>query len=248
MRSLALACTPPRIGRILSPTVAGPGRKNEYALFRRDDRSRGRGWLVKFSRNGVTYMKFFADARHGGPDGARAAAVAHRDRLDARLPRPSRAAVADLLRKNNTSGIPGVSRQVDMEGPGGRERVRWIARWTPIVGEPARSRAFSVSLYGEKRAKALAIAARDEALRELALEPHLKARPRTRRPPRPPAPPMAHMQIKLALEPDAARWLDAVALERGLRVGKLVAEIVRDAYVRATRQRGKGGRKGRRRG
>lgn len=64
-------------------------------------------------------------------------------------------------RVNNSSGVTGVSRRVDRSG-----RPRWVAQWHGIGGA-RQHRSFSVSVYGEEGAEALAIKAREDALKAL---------------------------------------------------------------------------------
>src|SRR5690606_7736611 len=46
------------------------------------------GWQVRVRRDGRRLSKFFADARHGGREGALEAAVLYRDHLIEHLPEP----------------------------------------------------------------------------------------------------------------------------------------------------------------
>jgi hypothetical protein len=74
------------------------------------------------------------------------------------LPEPI--AVVEILRKNNSSGIPGVSciRNAD-----GSPRY-WLAK-TGGIGRRSISQSFSVKAHGNEKARLLAIAARKEQLR-----------------------------------------------------------------------------------
>jgi hypothetical protein len=66
---------------------------------------------------------------------------------------------------DNTSGMVGVGRYIAREMAGGKavERAFWQGFWIGDDGR-RRSRKFRVAKYGEKQAKALACAAREQAL------------------------------------------------------------------------------------
>jgi hypothetical protein len=210
----------------------------EYALSRAvDARSGARGWTVAMRRHHVSYRRFFSDARWGGKAEARAAALAYRAELEQRVPRPSRARIADKLRRNNTSGIPGVSRSVRRDRSG-RERVRWAASWTPEPGGRPKSRLFDVSRYGEPRAKALAVEVRRLAMRKLEQELHVPARgPRRPGPARPPSVPKARMVLRVTIEKEVREWIDEASRDRGVRMSEIVSEIVSEAYERRITRR-----------
>jgi hypothetical protein len=68
------------------------------------------------------------------------------------------------LRKNNTSGIPGVGRyEVVADSKTGRRQVFWLAFWVDESGV-RRQRKFFISIYGDRRAKRLAMAERKRQL------------------------------------------------------------------------------------
>jgi len=126
------------------------------------------GWKVALQRRGKYMHKYFSDKKYGGKAKALQAAKAHRDSL---------MAVADgvnyvLWRRNkiyphNTSGIVGVGRYVVRYGK--KKQTVWDAFWQDADGK-RHCRRFFVLTYGERRAKALACAARREAIEELRLE------------------------------------------------------------------------------
>lgn len=103
------------------------------------------GWQVRLRREGERHTKFFADARHGGRDGALEAAVAYRDRLLTEAadtpPRPRRA-------WSNT-GVVGLSVREKEEG--GETRPYVQINW---IGEDGKRRAasYSVGKWGLRRA------------------------------------------------------------------------------------------------
>jgi hypothetical protein len=128
----------------------------------------GGGWKVAIQRRGIRKSKSFSDSKCGGKAKALAAAKDYRDAILATV---TNAAYGRWLRENkhppNTSGIIGVARY--------RIRSRkkmaavWDAFWGDIDGTRHRRRVY-VSAYGEKGAKALACAARREAMKELRQE------------------------------------------------------------------------------
>ena len=72
-----------------------------------------------------------------------------------------------ILRKNNKSGVPGVGRyEVIQNINTGKKVAFWSAFWDDEYGI-RRSRKFYVSCYGERNAKKLAIAKRQEMLKEV---------------------------------------------------------------------------------
>lgn len=127
------------------------------------DEKRDHGYLVHLSRQGVLHRKRFADALFGGKSGALRAARVWRDQIIANNPHLSRQQYAQILRKNNTSGVPGVyaNRNSDDEITG------WTARWLQPGSDRYVIRKFSNSLHGVARAKQLAMAAREAGVADL---------------------------------------------------------------------------------
>ncbi|MCC4607785.1 AP2 domain-containing protein [Xanthomonas campestris pv. zinniae] len=118
------------------------------------------GWNVNIRRHDHYYQRDFSGARHGGVDGAMAAAMAYRDQVLQNAPPMSIREFASIVRTNNTSGVPGVSRRTEGN----------YSYWTAIVYLPTgktRRRSFSVKKYGEENARAKAISARQELLEAL---------------------------------------------------------------------------------
>lgn len=118
------------------------------------------GWNVNIRRHDRYYQRDFSGARHGGIDGAKAAAMAYRDRVLQNAPPMSMRDFASIIRTNNTSGVPGVSRRTEGQ----------YTYWTAIVYLPTgktRRRSFSVKKYGEENARVKAISARQELLEAL---------------------------------------------------------------------------------
>ena len=127
--------------------------------------SRTHAWRVTVQRHNDIVVKTFSDAMHGGKGKALKAAEAYRGELLRRYSAYVHAIwVRTRLRRNNTSGIPGVGRyeQVD-NATTGSVRVFWLASWVDEQGD-SRKRKFMVSHYGERQAKRLAVAERERQL------------------------------------------------------------------------------------
>lgn len=117
-------------------------------------------WRVQIKRDGVNVCdRLFADRNYGGKAAALAEAKAWRDRM-ARKHKPMlKVEQNQRLRRNNTSGVVGVcrSRIGDYE---------YYVAQTVLPGKYL-SKAFSISKYGERQARALAIAAREQQLQQV---------------------------------------------------------------------------------
>ena len=122
-------------------------------------------WRVTLQRHNDIAVKTFSDSINGGKRKALKAAVAYRDELLCRYSPYAHAIwVRTRLRRNNTSGIPGVGRYEQLDNPQtGYVRVFWLASWVNEQGA-SRKRKFSVSLHGERHAKRLAVAERERQL------------------------------------------------------------------------------------
>lgn len=127
--------------------------------------SRTYAWRVTLQRRNVITVKPFSDATHGGKLKALKAALKYRDQLLPQYqPFDHHVWVRTRLRKNNTSGIPGVARYDKIANfHTGRREVFWLAHWVDEYGA-SRKRKFSVLLYGERQAKRLAVAERERQL------------------------------------------------------------------------------------
>lgn len=104
----------------------------------------------------------FSDSSFGGKQQALSAALEYRDVLII-APSPAEHNLwhRTIIRRNNTSGIPGVGLY---KGTSGTEK--WVAYWINENGIKA-SRSFSVNIYGKRQAKQLAIAERQRQLKRL---------------------------------------------------------------------------------
>jgi hypothetical protein len=125
-------------------------------------------WLVCVQRNNHIVTKMFTDTVYGGKRKALQATICYRDQLLAEVSSfEHQLWLRTILRRNNTSGIPGVSRHDKIVNPNtGSRRVFWLASWINEHGA-TRQRKFSVMLYGELQAKQLAIAERERQLKRV---------------------------------------------------------------------------------
>lgn len=157
----------------------------------------GRGWRVELKRGGVTLFKRFTFKMHQGEEAALLRAQVWRDQMIKKHPPVPRRQRADMLRRNNSSGIPGVTCRTGTEG----EPRYWIVQ--TYIGPGAMLRkCFSVGRYGPD-AKRLAIAERQLHLRQMAGlarvhpdEARLRAAPRRPLPPDCPAPKAARELLR----------------------------------------------------
>ncbi len=146
------------------------GSSNFYAIYRVDHQpSSTHSWLVTIQRRGRIYHRHFSDSVHGGKQQALTAARAYRDRLIAELPELTRQEFCAIRKKNNRSGVSGVTRVDVMEkGRSGQRfrRVYWDVQW-PVGNGKARHKKFSVTKYGERGAFLRALKIRKQALQFL---------------------------------------------------------------------------------
>ena len=140
-----------------------------YGITRVDhERSRTHAWRVTIQRQGDIHVGHFSDGVYGGKQKALAAAKKYRDSLLAKHPPLTRRDYCQILRRNNRSGLAGVSFHAEVieTNHGPVERRFWIAR-LPL--EPWRTKLvkFSVAKYGAEEAFRRAVKARQEALERL---------------------------------------------------------------------------------
>ncbi|MBS0167342.1 MAG: AP2 domain-containing protein [Nitrospira sp.] len=81
----------------------------------------------------------------------------------------TRSEYCQIKKKNNKSGISGVTRIDAKETNQGKIRrwQYWLAQW-PIGGGKAKQKNFSIKIYGEQGARQRAVHARQAALKRLA--------------------------------------------------------------------------------
>lgn len=131
-----------------------------------DDRSRTHSWVVTVQRRGKIYNRHFTDTVYGGKRHALAAAKIYRDYLVAHLRPFTRAERCMIKRKNNRSGVSGVTRIDLWEKNRGRRYHRryWLAQWPTGKGKAIKKK-FSIKRFGEQNAFQRAIRARRKALK-----------------------------------------------------------------------------------
>jgi hypothetical protein len=113
-------------------------------------------YVVKVNRQGKSARKEFIVERYPSPAAAAAAALAYRSsKLREVLPMSRRECVS-ILRKSNTSGVPGVAFQKSSSQHGLGYWIAYIQR----SGQPLERVSFSVVKHGSEKAFELAVAAR----------------------------------------------------------------------------------------
>ena len=117
----------------IEPSEAHPGRHPTH------------GWQVRARRAGTRLSKFFADARHGGRDGALDAAKTYRDALLDSLPDPN----ATPRKAWSNTGVVGLSVREKAGASGPRQYVQ--LNWVDADGK-RRTASFSVEKWGLRRA------------------------------------------------------------------------------------------------
>jgi hypothetical protein len=132
-------------------------------------KSRTHSWFVTVQRRGRIYHQHFADLVYGGKRKALDAATVYRDSLLASLRPFTRPERCRIKKKNNRSGVSGVTKIDVWEHNRGRRYHRryWLAQW-PIGNGKAKKKKFSITRYGEHGARQRALRARRQALKSLA--------------------------------------------------------------------------------
>ena len=148
-----------------------PFTRIDTGLYRFDNEEKSEhGYVVNLSRQGVQHVCRFADGVHGGKRAALDAARAWRDEIIAKHPHHSRHDYVQILRRNNTSGTPGVSARKDADG----DITHWVAHWLMPGSDHKLSRKFALSEHGPARAKQLAIRAREAGVSGLVDDPWVR--------------------------------------------------------------------------
>jgi hypothetical protein len=126
------------------------------------------GFFIRVRHKHRTLSAFFSDKKYGGKGRAFLAAQFYHEGLrlkfgltGARLRRRN----AEVVRRKGRSGILGV-RRVIIRRARRRPWKYWAAHWSPLPGV-YRKKQFSIRKYGEKKAKALAIKARRDGVRNM---------------------------------------------------------------------------------
>jgi hypothetical protein len=155
-------------------------RRPLYGITRVDhERSRTHAWRVTIQRQGKIHVGHFSDGVYGGKQRALAAAKRYRDELLTKHPPLSRREYCSILRRNNRSGLAGVSFHAEVieTGHGPVERRFWIAR-LPLEPQRTKLAKFSVAKYGAEEAFRRAVKARQDALQGLAASSGARGSPR----------------------------------------------------------------------
>lgn len=137
-------------------------------IKRMDDPSRStHGWLVRVQRHHRIAIKLFSDGVWGGKRKALAAARDWRDLQTQPLAEYSQKLWRrNGLRRNNRSGVVGAARYERKPDAGKKASggAFWMASWVDEHGA-SRKRKFSVSRWGERGAKRMAIEEREQQVR-----------------------------------------------------------------------------------
>ncbi|MBI4936722.1 MAG: hypothetical protein HY846_00620 [Nitrosomonadales bacterium] len=133
-----------------------------------NETNRTHAWLVHVQRGNRIVIKMFSDSVCGGKRKALQAAITFHAQLLAEVPDYDyQIWLRTRLRRNNTSGIPGVARYDKIANRNtGRREVFWLASWVNEHGASCK-RKFSVLCHGESKAKQLAIAERERQLKRV---------------------------------------------------------------------------------
>lgn len=141
-----------------------------YGVTRVDNAaSRTHGWLVTIQRRGAIFRRQFSDGVLGGKARSLAAAKSYRDEIMQQHPPLSKREHAEILKKNNKSGVVGVCRYCVSETSQKAETEKrwfWVASWVLPDGRAKRIK-FSVKKYGEEGAFKMAVKARRSAIKQM---------------------------------------------------------------------------------
>ena len=145
--------------------MSRPSSKRNITRHDPLDSGGGGGWQVRMRRKGKSFDRFFADAAYGGKRGALQAAKEYREAIDEQHEHYTTVELSKNASIRNTSGIVGVRRveQIDERGDYQYTYYYWVAQWIDGHGK-RKTRSFSVSRYGEKRAYKMAMDARKEGV------------------------------------------------------------------------------------
>ena len=135
------------------------------------DASRTHCWRVTVQRRKQIFVRDFSDGLHGGRQPALQAAQVYREKLVQTYPPLNKAAYCAIRKKNNRSGVSGLTRVDTWEIYKGRRfrRLYWDAQW-PIGHRKAQHKKFSITKYGEEDAYLRAFTARATALKVLSTQ------------------------------------------------------------------------------
>lgn len=139
-----------------------PAKSHDRRYIDRVGPDGGTGWNVNIRRGRQAFRKRFSDSKHGGEDGALAAAKAWRDEIYRLHPTMTKQQLAES-RKPSASGRQGVYRSVirQRRKDGSFSLCYFWDAASPSWHTLLRHRRFSVAKYGEDEAFRLAVAARE---------------------------------------------------------------------------------------
>lgn len=133
-----------------------------------NDGKSNHAWFVTVQRKGEVIKKMFSDVALGGKKRALNAAIEFRNKVLADISEyECHIHMRSILRKNNTSGIPGVGRYETIQNvKTGRRVTYWMAFWDDENGKRG-GRKFNVARYGEEEAKKMAVLLREEMIKKV---------------------------------------------------------------------------------
>jgi hypothetical protein len=128
-------------------------------------------WRVTVQRRKRIFARDFSDGRHASQQHALQAAQMYRDKLVKAYPPLSKATYCAIRKKNNRSGISGLTRVDTWQMYKGRRfrRLYWDVQW-PIGHGKAQHKKFSITKYGAQGAYRRAFTARKTALKALSTQ------------------------------------------------------------------------------
>lgn len=138
-----------------------------YGISRIDDDVHNtHAWRVSLRRHGKAHVKNFPDLKCEGKRKALQQAKLYRDELLIKYPPMTRKHFCSIIRSNNKTGISGVykySKSYMLRDGTIKDAWYWEANWPNKRHESVSAR-FSVKQFGERRAKKMAIQAREQGL------------------------------------------------------------------------------------
>ncbi len=147
-------------------------------------------WLVRATKDSVTYSKSFADKKYGGKEKAMKIAIEYRDKLykalNIDLSKPRKRGFREFpyafftKKANNKTGIVGVYRStktVEKETPEGKKTVAVRDHYVASINVEKYKQVqkfFSIAEHGEEKARKMAIAWRKKMEKEVAARTVMK--------------------------------------------------------------------------
>ncbi|MEA9822356.1 AP2 domain-containing protein [Xanthomonas campestris pv. raphani] len=128
-----------------------------YGISMRTVNSVPSAWRVSIRRRGSVIGRQFSAKAFGSMEEALKAALAFRDEVNERFPPLTKQEAHAIRRSTNTSGVPGVFRT---------KMGEWKAS-IHFEDGTCKTRQFAVRVYGEEKARQLAIGARVELLKQV---------------------------------------------------------------------------------